>query len=345
MADGTADNMADGTKADDENFFAFLRNDLMFKWVFLNEHLLKTLLSGVLDIAEERITELTVKNSEIPADAIGKKAVRLDIQVSFRITDKTCPDGRTEGITCPEGITHPEGRTCLEDAADFENEETLCDVEMQVVTGKYFLKRAAFYVHRMQEQKLSAGDKYKDVKKAVGVFFLLDNLFLSPKYYNVGVQKLLGTDEVVDDGVTMHYIELQKLDFADKVIDDSDTKMLLFKLLKADRREELTDMENINNATIQEIIGLINAYNADPKKRYLMQALEDGDLGMQMSLRAKYYDGRAEGRAEGKVEGRAEGKTEGKSEMAKRLIDENLPVELIARTSGFTVSEVERLRA
>jgi predicted transposase/invertase (TIGR01784 family) len=54
-------------------------------------------------------------------------------------------------------------------------------------------------------------------------------------------------------------------------------------------------------------------------------------------------EGRAEGRAEGLAEGRAEGEAVAKQEMAKSLKSQGVPTDVIAKASGLTAEEIERL--
>ncbi len=53
---------------------------------------------------------------------------------------------------------------------------------------------------------------------------------------------------------------------------------------------------------------------------------------------------RAEGRAEGKAEGKAEGRAEGKAETASGMLKEGFGTDVIARITGLSVAEIERLR-
>lgn len=62
-----------------------------------------------------------------------------------------------------------------------------------------------------------------------------------------------------------------------------------------------------------------------------------------------HTEGLAEGLAEGRAEGRAEGIAEGQAKAAK-LIAKNLlavgtPLELIAKATGLTIGEIEKLSA
>ena len=53
--------------------------------------------------------------------------------------------------------------------------------------------------------------------------------------------------------------------------------------------------------------------------------------------------GRAEGEKIGRVEGEKIGRAEGKLEIAKNMILENLPFDLISRATKLNISEIESL--
>jgi predicted transposase/invertase (TIGR01784 family) len=68
-------------------------------------------------------------------------------------------------------------------------------------------------------------------------------------------------------------------------------------------------------------------------------------------MQYKYDKGRAEGRAEGRVEGRAEGRKEGRAEgiaegkiaTARLMKADGEPAEKIARYTGLTIEEIQKL--
>jgi predicted transposase/invertase (TIGR01784 family) len=51
-----------------------------------------------------------------------------------------------------------------------------------------------------------------------------------------------------------------------------------------------------------------------------------------------------EAQLKAKTEGRAEGRAEGKIEVAKRMLNDNLSVELISKFTGLTQEELDNLR-
>ena len=60
-------------------------------------------------------------------------------------------------------------------------------------------------------------------------------------------------------------------------------------------------------------------------------------------MQYKYDKGRAEGRVEGRMEGRAEGLAEGKIAAARLMKADGEPAEKIARYTGLTIEEIQKL--
>jgi predicted transposase/invertase (TIGR01784 family) len=83
------------------------------------------------------------------------------------------------------------------------------------------------------------------------------------------------------------------------------------------------DESNYHDASIKEIFDLIEEDSITPEERYEM--FEETH------------------RQEEIVTERLEGKTEGKKEIAKNMLDLNLAIEIIAQTTGLTLSEIEKL--
>ena len=78
-------------------------------------------------------------------------------------------------------------------------------------------------------------------------------------------------------------------------------------------------------------------FPADKKTLYEKDMITELD----MVLRNDYA--RKEGEAIGEARGRAEGKAEEQSAIARRMLEDNLPVEVIAKYSGLSEDEVRKL--
>ena len=72
--------------------------------------------------------------------------------------------------------------------------------------------------------------------------------------------------------------------------------------------------------------------------------VEEGiEIGMEKGRVEGIQKGRMEGRVEGMQKGRMEGIQKGKIETAKNLIELGLSIEKIAKATGLTEEEIERL--
>ena len=69
-----------------------------------------------------------------------------------------------------------------------------------------------------------------------------------------------------------------------------------------------------------------------------------------MTYEFDLHESKEEGRAEGRVEGKAEGIAEAnakalaeKNVIAKGLLEDGVPVEIISKRTGFTIEEIQAL--
>ena len=60
--------------------------------------------------------------------------------------------------------------------------------------------------------------------------------------------------------------------------------------------------------------------------------------------RIGYDRGKIEGKIEGKVEGKVEGQEEKAIAIALNMLQDNLPLETIARFTGLTIAQLQRLQ-
>jgi predicted transposase/invertase (TIGR01784 family) len=72
-------------------------------------------------------------------------------------------------------------------------------------------------------------------------------------------------------------------------------------------------------------------------------ALSDWTSGVNHARREGRTEGMQEGWKKGRAEGRQEGRQEGQKEIARNLLAEGLPVELIQKTTGLTEDQIREL--
>jgi hypothetical protein len=99
---------------------------------------------------------------------------------------------------------------------------------------------------------------------------------------------------------------------------------------------------------ISRILCLEDRKLSEQYRKYLCQLNEEGKEVFIPFFERDYLEktkmeARQEGRIEGKMEGRIEGMQEGRQEMAKNLLADGVPPEIIAKSSGLSVEQVRSL--
>ncbi len=78
----------------------------------------------------------------------------------------------------------------------------------------------------------------------------------------------------------------------------------------------------------------------------ILQPLDNDRLALSLddsSRYAGYVDGHIAGREEGRAEGRAEGEYQKALEMAKKMLSDGMPIDLVAKYSGLTPDEIAKI--
>ena len=80
-------------------------------------------------------------------------------------------------------------------------------------------------------------------------------------------------------------------------------------------------------------------------EKWINKGKEEGiKEGIKEGKEEGIKEGKEEGIKEGKEEGIKEGKKEGKWEMILNLLREGLPIDLIAKTSGFSADQIKQYK-
>ncbi len=106
--------------------------------------------------------------------------------------------------------------------------------------------------------------------------------------------------------------------------------------LPEDKMSQLVEKDPLVQLAYEEF----QRFTADKEMRERIRDRERDMATRRLILNTE----RAEGRAEGKAEGKAEGRAEGKAETASGMLKEGFGTDVIARITGLSVAEIERLR-
>ena len=192
------------------------------------------------------------------------------------------------------------------------------DIEMQTTNKHDLEKRSRYYQALMDTDCLEKGGRFKDLKNTYVVFICtFDYLGLGEPMY-----------------VVESYIRKNDLHF-----NDGTSKILLNAKCSPDKVPEklksfyeyINDPSKIDSKLVEGIDERVQKYNT-PEWRERLVTLE------YMIAEAK-EEGLEQGRTEGEVSGRAAEKLD----MARAMKSEGIDVETIAKVSGLSVEEINKL--
>ena len=282
--------------------------DYAFKRVFGrngNEGILKDFLESILDI---EIKDITIQNPEIPKNMRDSKIGILDVRAEI-------------------------------------NGKEIIEVEMQVQNQYNIDKRSPTYITKIYSDQLKEGDSYVEVKKVAVINILNFDYYKRNSYHSVA--RMIFEDskenEKVDMGyileeqyatedLEMHFIELPKFR---KKNPDISSKLDQWLWLICGEEEKIKMAKN-ENEKIKE---------AKSELEKLEMSAEDREL-YELRLKAirDEINIRESGYTDGMRDGMKDGEEKGKKEIAKNMLKENMPIEVISKLTGLSQEEIEKLK-
>ena len=283
--------------------------DVVFKKIFgQHPHLLKSFLNAVLPLPEDGlIAELEYLPSEqIPEIPAFKRT----------IVDVKCKD--------------IQGRIFI--------------VEMQVEWVESFMQRLLFGTAQAYVKQLKPGETYHLLNPVYGLA-LVNSVFdtgTKDWYHHYGLVKLDNPEKEVIKGLTLVFVELPKFKVTSRV--DRKLKLLWLRFM----REITGDTKEIDPALlevpeIKEAIALAEEAAFSPAE---LEAYESywKAVSSEKTLREESrLEGKAEGKIEGKIEGEIKGRAAAMLETAKNMKSDHLPIEMIAKYTGLSTVDIEKL--
>ena len=148
--------------------------DIIFKKFFTdNKDMLHSFVAGMLDIPQESIKEIQIRNSELPPDDYDGKFSRLDLSLNV--------DG------------------------------SLVNVEIQMKNDPDYRDRTLFYWAKLYSSELKSGEDYSELKQTITINIINFNMFSGEDYHTEVAAMIKGTDEVFSDKFSIHFFELKKV--------------------------------------------------------------------------------------------------------------------------------------
>ena len=241
-------------------------------------------------------------------------------------------------ITNPEIIPYEKGekRGLLDIKAEI-NDGTMLDVEMQMKNERNTEERATSYMGKLISEQLQVGHKYTELKKSIVIFITNYNFLKRNSYHSIGRMKFDKTiedeyvnlgydkeDEVASKYIEVHYIELPK--FKKKELSKF-TKLDQWMCIFTQNREGIMLAEK-ENKEIKRAINTLDFLSKDPKERERHNSIVMAEYNRLVSEHNFFEDG----------------KKEGKLEIAKKMLKEKVPVEMIEKFTELSKEEIKKLK-
>jgi predicted transposase/invertase (TIGR01784 family) len=182
-----------------------LTNDTLFKMLFVKyPDLLKRLVSKILGLATDSITEFTITNPEMPPQNVGEKFCRLDINMTVNAQQ--------------------------------------VNIEVQVKDEGDYPMRSLYYWARNYSSALKEGGKYYSLPRTIVINIVDFELFADTADFHSEFRALEITRHTeLTDRMSLHYFELPKLP---EIAEADDELKLWLALFNAKTEEDLSKLKN-----------------------------------------------------------------------------------------------------
>lgn len=153
-----------------------LKLDVVFKKMFGDENnvaCLRSFLASMLELPEQSIHNIVMRNSEIFPEDITNKFSRMDLSM--------------------------------------EVDQKQINVEMQVGYEKDFRERTLFYWSSLYSSALKSGEPYGNLPETICINIVNFNLFESPEFHSHFKLMEKSRHEILTDKIALHFFELKKI--------------------------------------------------------------------------------------------------------------------------------------
>ncbi len=201
-------------------------------------------------------------------------------------------------------------------------------VEMQVTDKKGLDKRVTLYEARGYANQINSGDEYMKLKPVIFIGILNFDYFQGKNYISRHLILDSETYEHKLKDLEFNFIELTKFN---KKLEELETLVEKWVYFIKHARELTVIPSNVNDKGLEE------AYNEASKHNWTKEELNDYEYAAMRETDEIAEKELAEEKA------REKGMIEGKIYIAKEMKNANEPIEKIAKYTGLTIEEIEKL--
>lgn len=205
------------------------------------------------------------------------------------------------------------------------NNGIIVNIELQIKNEHNIEERTTFYSSKVVSKNLQRGKDYKEIKQVIMINIL--------DYEMLGFEEYISKTAIVLDkhreyevlkGIKWYFIELPKFR---KINPDMSEKVNQWLAFIDDYDRGKINMAEKRNKTIEKARIEMNYLTGDAEVRRLAELREKWEMDYTSGINYA----------------RREGKKEGQIEIAKEMLKENLPIEMIIRVTKLTEEEINEI--
>jgi predicted transposase/invertase (TIGR01784 family) len=240
----------------------------------------------------------------------------------------------------------PDDKMVIVDLEAVDKNGKLFNIEVQSRGNEDYKHRALYYWSKLYSKQMSKGDRFSILKPAITINILNFNLIKEIKHYHSWFTLTHNEDKelILTDHLVIHFLELTKLSkkLTDNLNDDLRKWLYFFKNRDKERFENMKKVIE-DDKVLEKANNQYEYFSNDKKLRKIYDAYEEWERRYQSDLEIAEKKGIEKGIEKGRKEGMEKGELNKAIETAKKMKEENLPLDLIERITGLTKEEIEKL--
>ena len=223
-----------------------------------------------------------------------------------------------------------DNKSCRLDILATSDEGIKFNIEMQCKKTKDVINRTVYYASKLFTKDLKENEDYNS-SKVISIWIFGENVTDRKEPINEAYMTLKQNDkdnyEILTDNLRIIYLELNKYKVTNENINDKLTKWVDFLTNPMYVYKNTIEDKDIDKARRK-----LEFISCDDKERASLEAIKEGLFDQISSYNI------------GKKEGLDKGLKEGKVEMAKILLKSGVDINIISKSSGLTIDEIEKLK-
>ena len=219
------------------------------------------------------------------------------------------------------------------------DDETIIDIEMQMQNQHNMTERTLFYGSGLYYTGLKRSENYNKNKKVITINILNFNLFKDGPYHEKAELRREYGNILLTDKLELHFIQIPKFIKEGSEKENKELYQWMVFISNINKKEVERVMQE--NKEIKKVAQELEDLNEDENVRIFALLREKARRDYITNLECE----REDAIREGLEEGLKNGMNKEKIEIAKKMIKENIDIEIIKKVTGLTNMDIEKIYA